>query len=139
MCNSVAPIVEIFKMPSPPIIPTTLRPHAVPELNPQSIEIRTDVSGIRIAAIELAMKSELGPKNRTNRGWCYATDNMIHCFRMQVATESLELRRQQHCVCMVDLPSRVAAATINSANTLMSVFDFVEFRDSRCIPVLERI
>lgn len=139
MANCVTPSIEIFEMSGPAMIPAALHSHMIPKSDAQAIKIGADVSLVRVALIEFAMKRELRTKNRPDGKRGCRTNDMIDRFGVEIATEALELGRQQHRIGMIDLLSRITTTASAPLDASMRVFYLIEFQNSRRVPVLKRI
>jgi hypothetical protein len=64
---------------------------------------------------------------------------VIDPFGMQVSAKTLKLRRQQHRICMIDLLGCVTTTPSAATNLTMCVCNFVEFGNSRGVPVPQRV
>jgi hypothetical protein len=65
-------------------------------------------------------------------------DDRVHGREVQVATEPLELRREQDGVSVVDLQSCVSPSTAIAADRLVRGLDFVERILGGRVPTLKR-
>jgi len=91
MGNSVAPTVQVSQVTNSADIPATSCSYLIPEFQAKTVEVGTNVAGIRIPAIQLAMKREFGAENRLQWFRSNRTNDVVDCFGMQVTAESLKL------------------------------------------------
>ena len=137
MCDRVSPVVEFLQVVHATLAVSVVVADTVPEIEAEAIEICADVSRIRIGMIKLAVQREFGAKYGPQANRIDDSNDVINAFRMQIPTEALKLRRQQHGVRVVDLVSRVTSTASAAADTSMCVLDFVKFADTRCVPGLK--
>jgi hypothetical protein len=51
----------------------------LPEINPKSIEVGSNIAGVWIASVQRAVPDEFGPQKGLELGWRYP-DDVIHAF-----------------------------------------------------------
>ena len=105
MDDSVSPPGELFQQPLSPGIARLRAANGRPEVKAEASKVGTQIRRIRITAVKLAPFKQSRTRNNPNRVWENAGHNLFCRLRMELATESLELRRQENRICMVQLGS----------------------------------
>lgn len=125
MSNRVSPVNQFLKQFAPALVSRVQGVDFPPKINAQSVEIGTDRTGVRIAFGEAAIPNKLDARKYSELSWDHAKD-MVDAFGMKVPTKSLEVRRQDRGIGIIDLLRRVTPASFGAANRGMRVFDLVE-------------
>ena len=121
----VSPVNQFLKQFASPFIPRVKSVNVCPKIKTQSVEIGTDCTRVGISSIETSVPDELRSHEslepRRDEG-----DNMIGALRMQVATKTLKMRRQESGIRIIDLLGRITPASLGPADHHMGVFNLVQ-------------
>jgi hypothetical protein len=94
-------------------------------LNPEPVEIRSDPARVRVAFVEGSIPEEFRAEESLElRGG--GGDDAVDAFGMKVAAKTLKMGREQRGIGVVDLPGRVASASLGPTYNGMYVFDLIE-------------
>jgi hypothetical protein len=115
MCIRVSPVNQFLKQFAPALVPRVQGVHFCPKIDSQSIEIRTDGAGMRIASAKTSIPNKFRPQesSKLRRDDC---DNVIDALRMQIPTETLKVRSQECGIRIIDLLGRITPASLGPAN-----------------------
>jgi hypothetical protein len=118
--------VELLQLAAPVRVAHIEHIDGISELQPKPVEVRSEVARIRIPRIELAILR----KHRSNRVLDPHRRNRLyqeaHAFVVQFSTETLELRREQEHVGIVELLGPPAPAAGRSTDPAVGVLDLIE-------------
>ncbi|MEX0702803.1 MAG: hypothetical protein WD069_11975 [Planctomycetales bacterium] len=135
--DRVPPKIEILEASQTLGRPRIVSVHGRPEFQAQAVEVGPDVPCVWISRVELSAHDKLGAKRMLERHRLHVAHEVVNRLGMQISTESLELRGEQHCVRMIDLLCRIAPSRRRSADRGMGRFDLVEFSAASVRPKLE--
>jgi hypothetical protein len=126
MRDCVPPLVHHHKP-----LPTRLCMAAIdtqrrPEIEAESIEVRSNIPSVRIPRIEFARIHEPPTDKSGDCRGCNASRQMVNTFRVQISAESLEPGRQQHDVRLIDLLHRKATPSPSPAHGTVGRFDLIQ-------------
>jgi hypothetical protein len=126
MGDRVPPLVQFSQIPLPdsgsgvPIL------DFAPKGNVKTFEVRSDRAGMRIPAIDLSMLFKCAAENLTQFRRCDRVGEIPDTFIMQIAAETLKLRRQKNGIGAIDLLRRHPAAGACSPHPRVRLLHFIE-------------
>jgi len=91
MGDRVAPPTELFEPVLTRLVQDVSSVHLGPEGNAESIDVGPDVSGSRIAPIELSREEKLRPKRTLEASRSDRSSQSIDAFRAEISAEALEV------------------------------------------------
>jgi hypothetical protein len=97
-----------------------------PEIHSEPSEVRTNTTRLCIASIQLAAHQVLGPNNRLKKSRRDCVHHVIDALSMEIAAESLKVRREQDGVSPIDLLGRVTSSPSRSTDYGMRLGHLVE-------------
>lgn len=135
MGDGVPPLVESLQFDPPVLVPHVVGLDPVPEFDAQKAEVGTETARLGILTVELSTLRETGLDQMPDQ--CRRVDERHqpgHAFGMEVATEALELRRDEHRVCVIDLLGRISPTTPGAPDGGVGDLDLVQLAGPRRQP-----
>ncbi|HZW33562.1 MAG TPA: hypothetical protein VFF52_22775 [Isosphaeraceae bacterium] len=137
VCDRVPPMIQFLEKLHSRCILGVVRLDFVPEIDPQTIEVRIQIAGLSIATIQSAIPGEFIADQRQHVGRGEnGPDQVIDAFGMKIATKPLELGRQQHGVSLIELLGVEPPTAPRAADGGVARRDLVQRLGSRRSPVL---
>ena len=134
--DRVPPVDEFLKRVAAGCVAGVQRLDGRPERDAEAVEVRSDPAGMRVPLVERTIEEKLGAKERPDVRRA-GRDEVVDAFGVQVAAESLEVRRELRGVGVVDLKRRVPWAALRSADRYVGLHDLVERARTATSPIVQ--
>jgi hypothetical protein len=94
MYDGVSPRIQRFQGRVTSRVSTVERVHPMPETDPQSSEVRSQIAGVGVAVVELAALDEQVLDDRAEHGWRESANDDRDRLCVEIPAEALKLRRE---------------------------------------------
>jgi hypothetical protein len=137
MSDCIAPLIQLHEV-TPESLLGVIGLYVGPELDIEPAEIRADTAWMGITLVQLTIPDEFRAEDRLQVKRSDQTDQDGHALVMKVAAESLEVRREQDDISLIDLLRRVPTTAARGTDRAVRVLDPIQLTLPGRSPLLVR-